>query len=91
METDFIPTTPEFITKDWLVMVINQYRRVHQQSLLRSPEDIKDLSCAPHPWARGILSNSYQVPTLLPLLINYVLLPFSPSPVRILFEPHVPR
>jgi len=61
MENDFIPTTPEFITKDWLVMVINQYRRLHQQSLLRSPEDIKDMACTPHPRARGILSNSYQV------------------------------
>ena len=32
---NFIPTRPEFLTKDWVLMVINQYRDIKQLSLLR--------------------------------------------------------
>ena len=35
METDFIPCRPEFLTKDWLMMVLNQYRSIKEQSLIR--------------------------------------------------------
>ena len=35
METDFIPCRPEFLTKDWLMMVLNQYRSLKEQSLIR--------------------------------------------------------
>jgi len=61
METDFIPCRPEFLTKDWLMMVLNQYRSLKDQSLIRSPEDIKSIASAPHPLARGLLSSSYLV------------------------------
>ena len=32
---NFIPTRPEFLTKDWVLMVINQYRDIKHLSLLR--------------------------------------------------------
>merc|ERR1711997_1043141 len=43
MTTDFVPTKTEFITKAWIFNVINNARNEKQQSLLRSPEDIKSL------------------------------------------------
>jgi len=61
METDFIPCRPEFLTKDWLMMVLNQYRSLKQQSLIRCPDDIKSITSIPHPLSRGLLSSSYQV------------------------------
>lgn len=58
---NFIPTRPEFLTKDWVLMVINQYRDIKQLSLLRTPEEIKSITCSPHPLSRGSLSNSFCV------------------------------
>jgi len=58
---NFIPTRTEFLTKDWVLMVINQYRDIKHLSLLRTPEEIKSIACSPHPKARGILSTSYCV------------------------------
>lgn len=62
---NFIPTRPEFLTKDWLLMVINQYRDIKHLSLLRCPEEIQSITCSPHPIARCQLSTSYCV------LVNY--------------------
>jgi len=58
---NFIPTRPEFLTKDWVMMVINQYRDIKHLSLLRTPEEIKSITCSPHPLARNHLSTSYCV------------------------------
>jgi len=58
---NFIPTRPEFLTKDWLLMVINQYRDIKQLSLLRTPEEIKSITCSPHPLSRNLMSTSYCV------------------------------
>eukprot|EP00092_Neocalanus_flemingeri_P035047 GFUD01038135.1.p1 GENE.GFUD01038135.1~~GFUD01038135.1.p1 ORF type:complete len:443 (+),score=177.57 GFUD01038135.1:147-1475(+) len=58
---NFIPTRPEFLTKDWVLMVINQYRDIKHLSLLRVPEEIQSITCSPHPLARGNLSTSYCV------------------------------
>ena len=41
---NFIPTRPEFLTKDWLLMVINQYRDIKQLSLLRWVHAIETIS-----------------------------------------------
>ena len=42
METDFIPCRPEFLTKDWLMMVLNQYRSIKEQSLIRCDDGDDD-------------------------------------------------
>ena len=42
METDFIPCRPEFLTKDWIMMVLNQYRSLKDQSLIRWSLDDSD-------------------------------------------------
>jgi len=62
---NFIPTRPEFLTKDWVLMVINQYRDIKHLSLLRCPEEIQSITCSPHPLARSQMSTSYCV------LVNY--------------------
>jgi len=61
MEENFIPTRPEFLTKEWLLLVINQYRSIKKLSLLRSPDDIRDVVSTPHTLANNVFSNSYQV------------------------------
>ena len=42
METDFIPCRPEFLTKDWLLLVLNQYRSIKEQSLIRCDDGDDD-------------------------------------------------
>jgi len=61
MEENFIPRRPEFLTKEWLLLVINQFRNIKNLSLIRSPEDIREVEATCHPLSNNILSNSYQV------------------------------
>jgi len=58
---NFIPTRPEFITKDWVLMIINQFRGIKNLSLLKTPDEIRNISCRSHPSSRGVFSTSYYI------------------------------